>query len=254
MLRFASLGSGSKGNGTLIESGKTRVLLDCGFNLKETEFRLYRLGCPPQSLTAILVTHEHGDHAGGVGRLSRRYNIPVWLTVGTYHAMRDTRFAFTHYINIHQQLEIDGLQITPFPVPHDAREPCQFVFSDGNRRLGILTDVGSHTPLILQMLQKLDGLMLECNYDAGMLAKGPYPLSLKKRVGGRYGHFDNCQSSQLLQQIDLGRLQHLIGMHLSENNNLPEYAYQALCEGADCEKDWIQLANQYDGVDWLELR
>lgn len=254
MLRFASLGSGSKGNGALIESGKTRILLDCGFSLGETERRLHRLGCPAHTLTAILVTHEHGDHAAGVGRLSRRYNLPVWLTVGTCHAMRDTRFSSVHYINVHQALEINDLHITPFPVPHDAREPCQFVFGDGNHKLGILTDVGSHTPLILQMLQKLDALMLECNYDANMLANGPYPPSLKTRVAGRYGHLDNKQSTFLLEQIDLSALQHLVGMHLSENNNLPEYAHAALCSGAGCEQGWIQLANQSDGIDWLEVR
>ena len=254
MLRFASLGSGSKGNGTLIESGKTRILLDCGFTLGETERRLHRLGVPPQSLDAILVTHEHGDHAGGVGRLSRRYHLPVWLTVGTCHAMRDTRFSATHYINVHQALEINDFHITPFPVPHDAREPCQFVFSNGSHKLGILTDVGSHTALIIQMLQKLDALMLECNYDAEMLANGPYPPSLKSRVAGRYGHLDNRQSTHLLEQIDLSSLQHLVGMHLSENNNLPQYAYDALCTGAGCEEKWIQLANQSDGVGWLEVR
>jgi phosphoribosyl 1,2-cyclic phosphodiesterase len=254
MLRFASLGSGSKGNGTLIESGKTRILLDCGFSLSETERRLYRLGCPPQSLTAIVVTHEHGDHAGGVGRLSRRYQLPVWLTVGTCHAMRDVNFATTHYINVHQSLVIQDMQLTPFPVPHDAREPCQFVFSDGQHRLGILTDVGAHTPIIVQMLQKLDALMLECNYDAEMLANGAYPPSLKTRVAGRYGHFDNCQATALLEQLDVSRLQHLIGMHISQQNNLPAYAQQALCAGVDGEKNWIQLANQDDGIEWLEVR
>lgn len=253
MLRFASLGSGSKGNGALIESGKTRVLLDCGFSLGETERRLHRLGCAPQSLTAILITHEHGDHAAGVGRLSRRYNLPVWLTVGTYHAMRDVNFAQTHYINVHQALAIQDLQITPFPVPHDAREPCQFVFGNGNHQLGILTDVGSHTPLIVQMLHRLDALMLECNYDATLLANGVYPPSLKARVAGRYGHLDNKQSAHLLTQLDVSKLQHLIGMHLSENNNLPDYAYQALCDGLGCEQSWIQLANQEDGIGWREV-
>lgn len=254
MLRFASLGSGSKGNGTLIESGKTRVLLDCGFTLGETERRLHRLGCPPESLSAILVTHEHGDHASGVGRLSRRYNLPVWSTVGTCHVLRDTKFAQTHYINVHQSLHIGDLHVMPFPVPHDAREPCQFVFTDGAHHLGILTDVGSITPLIVQVLQRMDALMLECNYDALMLENGLYPPSLKARVAGRYGHLENEQAVNLLKQIDLSRLQHLIGMHLSENNNLPEYAYQALCVGADCEKSWIQLANQVDGISWREVR
>ena len=254
MLRFASLGSGSKGNGTLIESGKTRILLDCGFTLAETERRLARLGCSPQSLTAIVVTHEHGDHAGGVGRLSRRYQIPVWLSVGTRHAMRDVNFAQMHYINIHQSITIQDLHLTPFTVPHDAREPCQFVFSDGQHRLGILTDVGSSTPLITQMLQKLDALMLECNYDAPMLANGEYPPSLKARVAGRFGHFDNQQACHLLQQLDLSQLQHLIGMHLSQQNNTPAYAYQALCDGAQTTQNWIQLANQDDGIEWREVR
>lgn len=254
MLRFASLGSGSKGNGTLIESGKTRILLDCGFTLGETERRLHRLGCAPQSITAILVTHEHSDHAGGVGRFSRRYNVPVWLTVGTSQVMRDSRFARAHYINVHQTLEINDLHVTPFPVPHDAREPCQFVFSNGSHRLGILTDVGSHTPLIVEMLQRLDALMLECNYDADMLANGPYPPSLKERVAGRYGHLDNRQATHLLGQIDLMALQHLVGMHLSENNNLPQHAHHALCVGAGCEEKWIQLANQGDGIGWREVR
>lgn len=254
MLRFASLGSGSKGNATLIESGKTRLLVDCGFPLGEVERRLHRLGCPPQSLTAVLVTHEHGDHASGVGRLSRRYNLPVWLTVGTCHAMRDTDFAQTHYINPHQPLAIQNIHITPFPVPHDAREPCQFVFSDGNRKIGLLTDVGSYTPLILQMLQRLDALLLECNYDAAMLANGPYPPVLKARVAGRYGHLDNRQAAALLGELDTSRLQHLVGMHLSENNNLPEYAHQALCAGMNCTAEWIQLASQNDGIGWREVR
>lgn len=234
MLRFASLGSGSKGNGALIESGKTRVLLDCGFSLGETERRLHRLGCSPHSLTAILVTHEHGDHAAE--------------KLGVAHGMTSTNR------QPDRELEINDLHIAPFPVPHDAREPCQFVFSDGACRLGVLTDVGSHTPLIVQMLQKLDALMLECNYDADMLANGPYPPALQKRVAGRYGHLDNRQSTFLLEQIDLSVLQHLVGMHLSENNNLPEYALAALCSGVGCEQGWIQLANQGDGIDWLELR
>lgn len=254
MLRFASLGSGSKGNGTLIESGATRILIDCGFTLKESEFRLQRLNCPPQSLSAIIITHEHADHAGGVGRLSRRYNLPVWVSVGTHQVMRDTRFAQTHFFSIHQPLAIEGLQLQPFPVPHDARETCQFIISDGNHRLGVLTDTGSFTPIITQMLQGVDGLLLECNYDAQMLARGPYPPSLQRRVAGNYGHLDNRQAGQLLQQLNLTKLQHLVGMHLSENNNQPEHALAALCQGMDCSENWICLANQQDGFGWLELR
>lgn len=254
MLRFASLGSGSKGNGTLIECGKTRVLVDCGFSLAETERRLQRLGCAPDSLSAVLITHEHGDHANGVGRLSRRHKIPVWLTVGTHNMVRDNKFSSQHFINVNSAFEIADLHITPYPVPHDAREPCQFVFSDGAQRLGLLTDAGSITPHIVDLLQKLDGLLLECNYDARMLATGPYPPKLKTRVGGKYGHMDNHQARDLLQRIELSGLQHLLGMHLSEKNNLPEHAQQALSDGLGCESHWVTLATQEGGFDWRELR
>ncbi len=254
MLRFASLGSGSKGNATLVECGKTRILIDCGFSLAETERRLDRLSCLPESLDAVLVTHEHSDHCNGVGRLSRRHKVPVWLTVGTAHMMRDTKFFRQHYININKPFEIADLHITPYPVPHDAREPCQFIFSDGQARLGLLTDSGSYTPHMLGLLQGLDGLLLECNYDAHMLAVGPYPPKLKSRVGGKYGHMDNQQAAALLQAIDHSRLQHLIGMHLSEKNNSPQHAQQALCAGLGCEPQWATLATQEQGFDWRELR
>lgn len=253
MLRFSSLGSGSKGNSTLIECGKTRILVDCGFSLAETERRLHRLDCPPESLDAVLVTHEHGDHANGVGRLSRRHKTPVWLTVGTYNVVKDKKFSDTNFINVNSEFEIADLHVSPYPVPHDAREPCQFVFSDGDKRLGLLTDAGSITPHMVELLNKLDGLLLECNYDARMLATGSYPPKLKTRVGGNYGHMDNRQARELLQQVNLDNLQHLVGMHLSEKNNLPEHAYQALCDGLGCTSDWVTLATQEDGFDWREL-
>lgn len=253
MLRFASLGSGSKGNATLIESGKTRILVDCGFALSEVEKRLWRLACDPASLTAIIVTHEHGDHANGVGRLSRRYRIPVWSSVGTYHAMRDKEFTRYYPINIHESFSINDLQLSPFPVPHDAREPCQLVASDGEWRLGLLTDTGAITPFIKEQLSGVDGLLLECNYDAGMLETGPYHYQLKKRVASTYGHLDNAQATQVLQSLDTSRLQQVVGMHLSEQNNLPEYAQAALAAGLNCDPDEINLACQAKGFDWRVL-
>lgn len=131
------------------------------------------------------------------------------------------QFAQTHYINTHDAFSIHDLTIQPFPVPHDAREPCQFVFQDGQYKIGHLTDVGSMTPIITQTLQQLDALMLECNYDSQMLEEGEYPVVLKKRVSGRYGHFSNFQASVLLKELNLSRMQHLVGMHVSEKNNLP---------------------------------
>ena len=257
MIRFASLGSGSKGNATLIESGvkltDTRILLDCGFSTVEVESRLARLNRTASSITAIVITHEHSDHVNGVGRLARKYNIPVWLTAGTWDRCRDSDFPDTHFIDCHHDFEIDAINLHPFPVPHDAREPCQFVFSDGASRLGIATDLGSVTPHVIEQLNNLDGLLLECNYDEQMLLNGSYPQSLKERVLGNMGHLDNRQSTHLLQNLNLSKLKHVIGMHVSEKNNTQEYAMAALCAGLDCNSDGVSLASQSTGFDWREL-
>ena len=257
MIRFASLGSGSKGNATLIESGvketDTRILLDCGFSTVEVESRLARLQRTAESITAIVITHEHSDHIKGVGRLARKYNIPVWLTVGTWDKCRDKEVADVRFIDCHHDFEIDAINLHPFPVPHDAREPCQFVFSDGVYRLGIATDLGSITPHVVEQLNNLDGLLIECNYDEQMLFSGSYPQSLKERVSGDKGHLDNKQSLQLLQNIGVNKLKHVIGMHISEKNNTPDYALDALCAGLNCEKNDVFLASQSDGFEWCEL-
>lgn len=258
MIRFASLGSGSKGNATVIESGTnkedTRILLDCGFSTKEIESRLSKLDRSADSLSAIVITHEHSDHVAGAGRLSRKYNLPVFLTAGTYHSCKDNDFAQTRYIDSHTDFEIEDINLHPFPVPHDAREPCQFVFSDGASRLGIVTDLGCDTPHILGHLSKLDALMLECNYDHDMLFAGSYPRKLKERVASFKGHLGNEQASHLLTKLDLTKLQHIIGVHVSEKNNTPEYAMQALCSGMNCTSNDVSLASQSDGFSWRELR
>ena len=253
MLRFASLGSGSKGNATLIESGSTRLLLDCGFSVSEIERRLQRLGLAADDLSAIVVTHEHADHIGGVARLSRKYRLPVWLTVGTLNAARDRDFHNFECFHAHDVFAIEDIELHPFPVPHDAREPCQFVFSDGELRLGVLTDTGHITPHIQRSLDGCDALLLECNYDPQMLEAGPYPAALKARVGGRLGHLANDQARALLEAIDTSRLCHLIGMHVSENNNTPDLAHQSLCEGLACQDERIEVACQQEGFGWRAL-
>lgn len=257
MIRFASLGSGSKGNATLIESGvqefDTRIILDCGFSTKEIELRLAKHQRRPESVDAIVITHEHSDHIAGVGRLARKYKIPVWLTPGTWHKCRDSNFPDTHFIDSHNDFEIKDLYLQPFPVPHDAREPCQFVFSDGKSRLGIATDLGSITPHVISKLNNVDGLLLECNYDSEMLYNGAYPQKLKERVAGNKGHLDNRQSTQLLKSIKLDNLKHIIGMHVSEKNNTQQYALAALCEGMNCTESEVSLASQAGGFEWREI-
>ncbi|HHJ17547.1 MAG TPA: MBL fold metallo-hydrolase [Gammaproteobacteria bacterium] len=252
-MRFASLGSGSKGNATLVETGATRVMIDCGFSCVETEKRLARLGLEAQDLAGILVTHEHGDHISGVARFSRRHRLPVWMTAGTKAVHKGGEVAAWHCFNGHQDFTIGELHITPFPVPHDAREPCQFVFSDGERRLGVLTDVGSVTPHMVQALHNLDAIILECNHDPNMLAVGPYPPSLKRRVGGPFGHFSNQQAADLLARIDTERLQHLVIAHLSEKNNHPELPRALLATVLGRPAEDILVADQPDGMPWLSL-
>ncbi|MEJ5210154.1 MAG: MBL fold metallo-hydrolase, partial [Burkholderiales bacterium] len=216
-MRFACLGSGSEGNALLVESGATRLLLDCGFNLRETAARLARLGRAPGDLSAILVTHEHGDHVRGVFRLAAKFGLPVWLSHGTHlHLAAAGQLPEEfHLFDTHHPFTVGDLLIQPFPVPHDAREPAQFVFSDGTRRLGVLTDVGRCTPHIEAMLDGVDALVLECNHDADLLAAGPYPPALKRRVAGDYGHLSNAAAAALLARLDTRRLQHIVAAHLS---------------------------------------
>lgn len=254
-MRFASLGSGSEGNGLLVEHGSTRVLMDCGFSLSETRARLERLGLFPEALDAVIVTHEHSDHVGGVARLAMRHEIPVWCTHGTYlnWCARSDALPWLEMIDPRQPFSIGELEVQPFAVPHDAREPVQFVFRAGERTLGVLTDVGHVTPHIAHSLNGVHALVLECNHDAGMLAAGPYPPSLKQRVGGQYGHLENGQAAALLKKIDVSGLRHLIAAHLSQKNNRPELARQALASVLDCEPEWIGVASQDEGFDWRHL-
>lgn len=254
MMRFASLGSGSEGNALLVEAGQTRLLMDCGFTLGETERRLARLGVQPSELSGIVVTHEHGDHISGVFRLARKYDLPVWLTHGTLRVQMNAASAcrFSE-INPHQSFSVGDIEIFPFPVPHDAGEPVQYVFSDGAKRLGALTDVGCTTPHIEAMLSGCDALVLECNHDVDMLQNGDYPFRLKQRIGGRYGHLSNAQAAALLARLDYSRLQHIVAAHLSHQNNSPELAVGALSAVLGCEPEWVAVARQEEGLGWREV-
>jgi phosphoribosyl 1,2-cyclic phosphodiesterase len=256
-MRFASLGSGSYGNALIVESGATRVLVDCGFNITETLARLARLNLTPPDLAAILITHEHDDHAGGVARLARRYDLPVYLTYGTLSAMgpRGCTVSQVRLIDSHHPFTIADLEIHPYPVPHDAREPSQFVFSDGDKRLGLLTDAGESTPHIHRMLTGIDALMLECNHELDLLmSNSRYPLSLKRRISGRLGHLDNSTAAGIVSGIDCSKLQHFIAAHLSAQNNTPELARTAMAAALSCEPAWVGIATQREGVGWREIK
>ncbi len=252
-MQFASLGSGSKGNATVVRKGSTRLMIDCGFSLRETERRLARLGEEAANLTAILVTHEHADHIRGVGPLARKFSLPVLITRGTANHQGLGKLPQQQCIDVDETLVVGAFEIQPYPVPHDAREPCQYVIDDGNRRFGMLTDTGSLTEHIKQSLSACDALLLECNHDREMLKNGPYPYHLKQRVSGRFGHLSNDQAAELLQHLDTTKLKHLVAAHLSEQNNTPEFARQALSAALGCEEDWISVADQHNGLGWRHI-
>lgn len=253
-MRFASLGSGSRGNATLVEAGGTRVLVDCGFTLRELERRLDVLGVALDSLSAILVSHEHGDHVRGVAAASRRHGIPVRSTRGTARATNLADVAGWEPFDAHAGgFRVGDLEILPYAVPHDAREPCQFVLVGGRRRLGILTDAGRVTPHVRDTLAAVDALLLECNHDADLLAIGPYPPALRARVGGPLGHLSNGQAAALLAQLECGRLAHVVAAHLSEKNNRPELARDALLGAARAVEGRLAVLAQDAPSPWFDL-
>ena len=256
-MRFASMGSGSAGNCLVVEQANTRVLLDCGFSLSEVIKRLQKLALVPEQITGILVTHEHDDHAKGAFKFAAKYNIPVWLTHGTFKMcqryMPENAKLVINIIDSHENFHVQELIITPYPVPHDAREPTQFTFSNGNYKLGVLTDAGSTTPYIEQMLSACDALVLECNHDLTMLENGPYAWPLKQRVGSRLGHLDNQTAAELLARLDSSKLKHIIAAHLSAKNNTQQLAKQALSQALNCAHDWVGVAEQAEGFAWRSL-
>ncbi|MDX1693683.1 MAG: MBL fold metallo-hydrolase [Ketobacteraceae bacterium] len=256
-MRFASIGSGSEGNGTLVESGESRLLVDCGFSAREAVRRLVQLDLEPESLSAILVTHAHADHIKGVALLAEKFNVPVYMTWGTAlsraHEKRPVSAGLLRIISPHEPLAIGDLQVEPVPVPHDCREPVQFTFHADGKKLGVLSDAGTVTPHMRHAYQACDALLLECNHDLDMLENGPYPPSLKRRVAGRYGHLNNEQAAELLAAVHWEGLRHLVMTHLSQKNNHPEKARDALVAAIACDEHWIKAASQTEGIDWHEI-
>ena len=251
-MRIASLGSGSRGNATLVQHSDTTLLIDNGFSLRQFTQRLQRLGLTPQDIDAVLLTHEHGDHSGGVERLCSNHQIPLWTAVGTARAALPPEFEYQPML-AGQPVVLGDIEVIPVTVPHDANEPLQFVFHqlDNGKRLGILTDAGHITSHIINAFDGLDALLLEFNYDPDMLANGPYPEMLKQRVGGNHGHLSNLQSVELLQQIDTSRLGCLIAAHISEKNNTASIVGQLL--DAQQQLPPAVLASQDQGFDWITI-
>ncbi len=256
-MRFASLGSGSKGNCLVAEADGTRVLLDCGLSPRETERRLARLGLAPADLLGILVTHEHDDHVGHAYPVAALHGMPVYLTHGTRRAQeaagKSSDGVALRLIEGREPFALGALRVEPFTVPHDAREPVQFVLGDGQRRLGVLTDLGAPTAHVESMLSGCDALVLETNHDLEMLWSGGYPKWLKERISGPFGHLDNAAAGQLLGALDRSRLKHVVAAHLSAQNNRADLAQAALAQALGCDPGWVGVATQEEGFGWRAL-
>ena len=213
-----------------------------------------RIGADVRALSAIFVTHEHQDHIGGVFKLARRYGIPVWMSVGTYQAATgDSTDVPVNFCRDSESVTVGSLVLTPFTVPHDAREPLQFHVSDGRYKLGVLTDAGQMTAHMVAALNGCDALVLEFNHDGAMLADSSYPPSLKRRISSPFGHLSNQEASHLLRELDQSRLKKLVGAHLSESNNTPELAWQALQAGLTVAGVDVRVACQQEGFDWIDV-
>lgn len=253
-MRLATLGSGSRGNATLIETGCARVLVDCGFGAYELGRRLATLGVEPQGLDALLLTHEHTDHVRGVGALARRHRIPVWSTAGTWRGAGGEQVPNLHLFSCHEQgFQVGDLRVHPYPIPHDAREPCQFVLENDGVRLGLLTDAGTVTPHVAERLATCNALLLEFNHDPELLRGGPYPPQLKARIASPFGHLSNQQAIALLERLPVHSLRHLVAAHLSEQNNSPERVHASLAHLEGDLDGRLSIAAQDRPSGWITL-
>ncbi len=250
-MRFASLGSGSRGNGSIVASQTTILLIDCGFQYKEALARLKRLRLNPEDLDGILVTHEHSDHVSGIEALANKHSIPVYASRGTWIEIGIDRFDKS--VHISGLFSVGDIDISPVTVPHDAREPLQFVFQCEGTRLGILSDLGSMSPRVIEHYQDLDAISVEFNHDLELLQKGPYPAFLKTRVSGDFGHLNNAQASELLRRIVSNRLKTVVACHISETNNDTSRVKQALDDVLEHQDVQRLIASQSDGFNWIEI-
>ncbi len=257
VLRFKSLGSGSTGNATLVEAtgiAPLRVLIDCGLGLKHLLYRLGEAGLHAEDIHAVFITHEHGDHIGCARSLALRYRIPVWMSHGTHSAIGSPDFdGLLHMARDGKAIDLGGMQLTPFTVPHDAREPLQLSCTDGSAKLGILTDLGHATAHVMAHLKECDALLLECNHDADMLERSAYPAFLKRRVGGQYGHLSNTAAADIARALNHPRLKHLVAAHLSAQNNLPPVVQCLMADTLSCNSSDIIVATPDTGTCWLQV-
>ncbi|MFM2239444.1 MAG: hypothetical protein RJA69_818 [Pseudomonadota bacterium] len=260
-LRIRNLASGSAGNATLVEARgsqhTTRLLIDCGVRPAELERRLQRCDLAIADLDAVFITHEHSDHVGHARTLAERHAIPLWMSDGTRLACAAHTWALQpeqlQLARDGQAIIIQDLCLHPFTVPHDAREPLQLRCTDGDRVLGVVTDLGHVSRHVVESLQACHALFLETNHDPDRVRQSSYPDFLKRRILGDQGHLSNAQAAELLAQLLHDHLRTVIAAHLSERNNAPEQAQAALSHVLGCAPHEVPVAHQADGSGWFDV-
>jgi phosphoribosyl 1,2-cyclic phosphodiesterase len=245
-LTVCMLASGSKGNAIFVSSGATSILIDAGLSGIEIERRLKSRGLSPENLDAILVSHEHHDHIQGVGVLSRRFNLPVYMNTRTHKA------AVPHLGNVYKvnnfecgsKFTVKNLAIHPFAISHDAEDPTGFTIVQDGIKIGIATDLGVATSMVKTHLKGCILLVLEANHDEEMLINGPYPWPIKQRIKSRVGHLSNTASKTLLNELQHDGLKHVLLAHLSETNNTPQKAIHEIGQALTRCKAHLDVASQ----------
>ncbi|MCD6527681.1 MAG: MBL fold metallo-hydrolase [Desulfuromonas sp.] len=227
-MRICQLASGSKGNSIYIESEKTRILIDAGLSALQISIRLAAIGVEADSLDAVFVTHEHSDHSRGLGPLSRRHKVPIYLHPATHAALPKLGSIQERFFEVGGAITFQDLEVHPFPITHDAAAPVGFVVETTEGKIGVATDMGVATRLVQNRLQQCRALVLETNHDEEMLRDGPYPWELKQRIRSQHGHLSNSDGAALLEQLIWDGLQAIFLAHLSETNNTPQLAEQSI--------------------------
>lgn len=246
-LKIASINSGSNGNCYYVGNENEGVFIDAGISCRETERRMQRMGLDPGIVKAIFITHEHTDHTHGAEVISRKHSIPVYITQGTHQNSRlSINPELLRYFSSHESIPVGDLTVKAFPKRHDANDPHSFVVSGGGVSVGVMTDIGSACEHVVRHFRQCQAVFLEANYDELMLEKGNYPIHLKRRIKGEYGHLSNRQALQIFQSFKAPNLTHLILSHLSENNNHPDIVEELFSKYAGTVE--IAIASRFGEV------
>jgi phosphoribosyl 1,2-cyclic phosphodiesterase len=260
------LASGSRGNSAIVASSRAKILVDAGISCRETVKRMRAAGDDPRTLSAILITHEHSDHIYGLAVLARKFRVPVFMTGATHQAwarsLRDDagespQLARLEIFSAGRSFQVGDIAVTPFTIPHDAADPVGLTFRAEGLKVGIATDLGYMPPNVCDRLRGCDVLVVESNHDLEMLRVGPYPWSVKQRVGSPTGHLSNDKLAKFFSAEYDGSASYIVLAHISEQNNHPELARgtaeKALGLRQTLLHNRVMLAKQSESMEAIQL-